>query len=428
MTGELREARRQITCDPRATHDHPDVLAVCRWLPQPYPSGAFTGRHDRIHVGDRQGLAALWWSELPVHQGEYVGPPRGGLAPEPTPSYDVAMPPGGFLHIAHGVVSGWSDEPESGLIIRADGDSLDPTDHESVQPYFLDQYRALSPAQCEAALAQVARRRLPRFAGPRSPQREDRVPVDVLVTALQDRIATARPPVICRCDVPGAEPPRWPRPRGGHIPAALLRHGGAIATLAGLGTADDAVDVVWRLTRELADPTRAGLVRAAESAARRSADSMSGWPDAPLTEEAVALVAAQAVRWHGSSAVSGLPFWTLGWIFLARPVLDRLVSHVAEPDRIAVLAAAMDRADEVRVNRAERMWAAANEAAGALVEIARIAAANEPLHPIDVLPLIDLRDSRRSRPSVHVPEPRPPADNLAYDSDVATVVATLVGN
>jgi hypothetical protein len=42
-----------------------------------------------------------------------------------------------------------------------------------------------------------------------------------------------------------------------------------------------------------------------------------------LTEGAV--VAAQALRWHGAQIVGDLPFWVLGWIFIAQPVFESLL-------------------------------------------------------------------------------------------------------
>ena len=60
---------------------NPDAMLLCRWLPQPHPSGAFSGNNDGVHDGSRQGLVNLWSTGGVVHTGQSVGQPRGGMAP-----------------------------------------------------------------------------------------------------------------------------------------------------------------------------------------------------------------------------------------------------------------------------------------------------------------------------------------------------------
>ena len=89
-------------------------------------------------------------------------------------------------------------------------------------------------------------------------------------------------------------------------------------------------------------------MRAAEVAARRAADSVAGWPDGPLTEESVALVAAQALRWHGERIIGRLPFWVMGWIFVASPVFEQLLPTVPSTERNRLRREVLNRADQVR--------------------------------------------------------------------------------
>jgi hypothetical protein len=393
--------------------DHPDVLAVCRWLPQPYPWGAFTGRHDRVHIGPRHGFVNLWWSDHAVHAGEYVGPPRGGLVPHPAADYCVVMPSGGYLIVRAGVLMAWQDEPHPDApLVRADGEVFLPESYGPARPYWLWQYEAMSLEDRRNALAAVHRRSLPAGADPADdagdlPGRDQ----GDLARAISDWVATSRPPVVCGCDSQAGYvhvgAPTTRSGRGLNVPNALLRHGGAIATLAGMGGADDACDVVWNLTNALADPAAAGLVRAAEVAARRAADTVSGWPDGPLTEDAVALVAAQAVRWHGSAIVPNLPFWTLGWIFVARPIMDGLLPDLPHSQRERLRTKVLDQADRVRVERVLRTWAAANDASRALQQARELATTGDELTPDNAIGVIDLRE--------------PPADGPAPGHSGSTV-------
>lgn len=421
--------------DSRSIPLSPDVQTVCRWLPQPHPSGAFSGRHDRIHVGNRHGLVNLWGEPTAVHLGDYVGPPRGGLIPNQKASYSVAMPAGGYLHVEQGILASWSNNPGPEFLVRADGELFDPTDYSTLLPYFKSQYAAMSAADCRRAILGVRRRRLGVGPGasetPANQASDPRTESEVQVQSLRQLIARSGAPITCECDRDqrSAGTPIWPYRNGASIPSALLRHASAMATMTGVGNPDDAIDVIWRLTGDLADPLRAGLVKAAESAARRfdssrDAMSMAGMPEAPLTEEAVSLVAAQAVRWHGASIVPRLPFWTLGWIFLARPVLQELETNRLGPDE---LQRALDQADRIRVDRAHQVWAVANDATSALAKITELANSKNDLGPNDLSNVIDLRadDSTPSWRPAALPQQRTPIAPQAYSQDIATILARL---
>jgi hypothetical protein len=201
--------------------------------------------------------------------------------------------------------------------------------------------------------------------------------------------------------------------RAGTVPGALLGHGGALATLVGTGTAEDAADVVRRLTLALTDPAQAGRMRAAEAAARRNAEALSGWRDGPLTEEAVALVAAQALRWHGMAVAPHLPFWVLGWIFVATPVMDGLLGQGSAAERARLRSALLDRADRARLERVLDTWTAAHQATRALQEWDDAAADTMVARASAV---IDLRVDER---------PSPSAAPDAYTRTVESVIAEL---
>jgi hypothetical protein len=411
--------------------DDPEVLAVCRWLPQASPAGAFSGRHDRIHIGDRHGLVNLWWEHAVVHEGHYVGPPRGGLVPDPSADYSVAMPAGGYLQVEAGVVGPWQDSPGRGRLIRADGDSFDPAEYDAQRPYFKWQYQSMGLDDCRRAILAVQRRRL---RGSNSPvgtaanqPGDPRTDAEDSARALLKLVAEVEPTVVCDCarTARASEPSVWPYRGGFVVPNALLGHASAMATMAGAGNPDDAVDVVWRLTGALANPAQIGLVQAAEAAARRLDSSVAGMPDAPLTEEAVALVAAQAVRWHGSTVVPRLPFWTLGWIFLADPLLEELGALVLGPDQ---LQKALDQADRVRVERASQVWQAANDAAAGLAEMSELIEGDVELRPSDVAGVVDLRApanplAQTPPRAAPVPEQRSSGEHQAYSQSIATVLA-----
>ena len=403
--------------------DDPDILAVCRWLPQSLPSGAFTGSHDSVHVGRRHGLVNLWWSEGTVHLGDYVGPPRGGILPSQTASYAVAMPVGGYLIVEAGVVSAWQEHPGPRTMIRADGELFEPGDYSATHPYFQSQYRAMGPHSSRLAVLNIRRRRLGSKANSETRPADESTDPRSVIADQSDRllqaIAAARPPVTCLCDEPGIAPEdqTWPYAIHRAVPGSLLRHASALATMAGVGNPDDAVDTVWRLTRELAHPARAGLVQAAESAARTREQTVAGLPDPPLTEEAVALVAAQAVRWHGSHIVPRLPFWTLGWIFLAQPVLDQLMTDQLGREQ---LERALNEADQIRVERAQLMWTAANDAAAALNRLTQVTDAALAEAAEKSAQVLDLRSSRPR--GLDLPAPRTPQAERAYRNDIATTL------
>ncbi len=406
----MTDAKPQPPAGDPLTRDHPDVLAVCRWLPQPYPWGAFTGRHDYVHVGARQGRANLWWADLCVHRGDYVGPPRGGLVPDHYPDYDVAMPSGGFLQVRSGVLADWSSRSSAACVLRADGEAFASQEYGPGNPYWLADYQAMGADDQRNALAGIRHRRATGSA-------DESVDDDGLLDAITARVRTATMPQSCSCAGPGVGPAR-----GMDVPGAVLRHAGAVATLTGTGDAATARDVVWGLTRELADPDRAGLVRAAEAAARRSADTLAGWPDGPLTEEAVALVAAQALRWHGTRIVGDLPFWVLGWIFIAKPVFETLLPNLSQADRARLKREILRHADSVRVDRVARTWAAAHRADQLLQAVSQLADSAATVTAAHAV--IDLRDSdSQPAPEPIVPEPRdsPPA----YQRTIASVVAEL---
>lgn len=417
--------------------DGPDVLAVCRWLPQPFPSGAFSGRHDRVHINNRHGLVNLWWEDTVVHQGHYVGPPRGGLAADPGADYSVAMPGGGYLHVEAGVATAWSDTPGPDQVIRADGESFHVEDYSAERPYFAWQYQSMTLTDCRRAILGVQRQRLSRLDSPSKTSAnqsgDPRSDIENNARSLLQLITDAQATVVCDCGSPRPDhaPEIWPFRDGSAVPSALLRHASAMAIMAGAGNPDDAIDVVWRLTTELADPIHVGLVQAAEAAARRLDSSVAGLPDAPLTEEAVALVAAQAVRWHGAAVVPHLPFWTLGWIFLARPLLEHLESGVHDPQQ---LQQALGQADRIRVERASQVWKAAHDAATGLAELAALVASDTELRPSDIAGVVDLRvpiESPAEAPSQSPPAPPAPPvpmqrtsdTHSAYSQDIATVLA-----
>lgn len=383
---------------------------MCRWLPQPFPSGAFSGRHDRVHDGARQGFANVWLTDAPVHPGDYVGPPRGGLVPSQEADYDVAMPAGGWLNVRAGVLVGWSDRSGDLPRIRADGENFDEHSYGPSRPYLVSQYRSMSEEDRLNALAAVRRRRLSVHGG--APGEDaDGAPSLARGTqarAIADRVAVSRDPASCPCQ--GSADRGAARRRT--VPAALLNHGGAVATLVGQATPDEACDVVWRLTRALTHPARAGLMRAAEADARRSAERVSGWPDGPLTEEAVAMVAAQALRWHGPAVADRLPFWTLGWIFVASPVMDALLPPLGHSRREGLRRAVLDRADQARMRRVTHAWTAAHSASRDLDELRRLA--DEDV--VTSAAVIDLREQS-------VPPAQSEPDD--YARTVASVVAEL---
>jgi hypothetical protein len=389
--------------------DHPDVLSVCRWLPQPFAFGAFSGQHDLVHCQERQALVNLWFAATPVHEGDYVGPPRGGLVPGSEPDYDVAMPAGGFLQVRGGALVGWRPEPGDAPLIRADGSDFLPESYGPAAPYLVEQYRAMTADDRLNALAAVRRRRLS-MAGPAQVDQDDIRPSpqrDAESQAIADWVEVAKDPQLCDCAADRDGHASGARRRS--VPGSLLAQGGAVATLVGGGSAADACEVVWRLTAQVSDPDRSGLAQAAETAARRQAEKLSGWPDAPLTEDAVAVVAAQALRWHGAEIAKDLPFWTLGWIFMAGSVLDGLLDGDTRQRR-ELRAMVLDRADRMRMRRVARSWAVAQSVER---DLEQLTTANPT--GTDVL---DLR-------TASVESQSPAADLDGYDRTVESVIGEL---
>ena len=133
----------------------PGARALLRWLPTSEPSGAFQGQHDQVHVplGEHHARVCLWWSDGAVHPGDRVGPPRGGMAPGRDPSYEVALPSGGYLAVEDGVLTGWRAQGGgAATVVRADGQVFDPGRYSAVQPYFRRHYERMSRSAVRAAL------------------------------------------------------------------------------------------------------------------------------------------------------------------------------------------------------------------------------------------------------------------------------------
>ncbi len=313
----------------------PGARAVLRWLPSAQPSGAFAGQHDRVHVpdGDRHARVSLWWSDDVVHPGDRVGPPRGGMSPGTQASYSVALPSGGYLWIEGGVLTGWRGRsmPER-VLVRADGQEFDPGRYSAIQPYFRRHYARMSRSAARAAL-----------------QRVGATPVgESDIDAVVRTIAEADEPVVCGCT--GRTPTGTPAPLGLVIPESLLLDEGTLRVLLGEADAVAAAATIWRLSALIWDPVRVGRALAAESVARHAGESARGWPEAPITEQTVAHIAAQAIRYHGPAVVAAMPAWLLGWVMVAAPVLATADAHARSPS------AALEVADRVRVARVETQW------------------------------------------------------------------------
>ena len=204
---------RGSTRDP-VSRDHPDVLAVCRWLPQPYPWGAFTGRHDYIHVGDRQGRANLWWADFCVHRGDYVGPPRGGLVPDHYPDYDVAMPRRVSAG-ASGCLAEWADTSRRpGLRAEA---KVSPPGIRSRQPVLAARLPAMTPTTSATHWRGCATTATPPDPTHRHQRR--------MLTPSPTASIPLGMPQTCSCHQSGPAPSR-----GMDVPSAVLRQAGAVAT------------------------------------------------------------------------------------------------------------------------------------------------------------------------------------------------------
>ena len=310
----------------------PGARAILRWLPTPEASGAFAGQHDQVHQlqPEIHARVSLWWSDAVVHPGDRVGPPRGGMVPGRDATYSVALPRGGYLWVESGTLSGWRPRSMAGHpLIRADGQQFDPGRYSAVQPYFRRHYERMTASTLRAALGQ----------GPVLPSDAARI---------MEAVAAASDPVVCDCT--GRKPTGSPPPLGLVVPESLLVDTATIRVLVGEADAAEAAATLWRLTSLIWDPIRVGRALAAEAVARNAGESARGWPQAPITEQAVAHIAAQAIRHHGPAVVAALPAWLLGWVMIADPVLA-----TAAPNG-RTLAAALDAADRVRVARVETQW------------------------------------------------------------------------
>lgn len=306
------------------------VRAVLRWLPTKQPAGAFAGQHDRVHL-PKQELHArvnLWWSEDVVHPGQTVGPPRGGLVPGRTPTYSIALPAGGFLWVEDGVLTKWH---ESALpdwpMVRADGEVFEPNRYSTSNPYFTRHYRRMTIPSIETALA--------------SGSTED-------LSQVVRGIAEAGEPVLCDCT---GQTPTSPAPTTGWaIPDSLLSDAATLRVLVGQSGPEESVATLWRLSDEIWDPAQVGRAMAADAVARQAGERATEFPQSPVTETAVAQVAAQALRWHGQAVIRTMPAWLLGWIMVARPLL------IDQQRSDQVVSTALELADRVRLARVETQW------------------------------------------------------------------------
>jgi hypothetical protein len=313
----------------------PGARALLRWLPTQQPSGAFAGQHDQVHVpgSECHARVSLWWSDGVVHPGDRVGPPRGGLVPGRSATYSVALPRGGYLWINEGVLLDWRAQSMSERpVVRADGQVYDSGRYSAVQPYFRRHYERMTRSSVRAALTALGH--------------EPAVPADV--SRVLEMITTAGDPIVCGCT--GRTPTGSPAPLGLVVPESLLVDPGTIRVLVGEADAVESAATLWRLSSLIWDPVRVGRALAAESVARTAGESSRGWPQAPITEQTVAHIAAQAIRYHGAPLVLAMPSWLLGWVMVAAPVLG-----AADPSG-KVRAAALEAADRVRVARVETQW------------------------------------------------------------------------
>ncbi len=365
-TGDARRARSAARAEtaPTTAASSPAVRALLRWLPTIDPAGAFGGQHDAVHIcgtDGRPGIHArvsLWWWPGVVHVGDAVGAPRGGLVPGRRPSYAVALPVGGYALVVDGVLIGWRrTPPTTGPVLRADGELFDPQE----RPYFRRDYRRMTPDSVAAALT---------AAGGAGTSAE--------ISAVLSAVAASRSPRLCSCDrSDGTDgPPSVQGQPGWRLPADLVSDATTLRVLAGETDADQAAALLWQLSRRVWDPVRAGRALAAHTTAQRGGDPVADSPGAPITEDIVAQVAAQAVRWHGVHVVRRMPAWLIGWVMVAAPVLADLRPDGGPVDE-ALLAA-----DRVRLVRVEVQWQAM---AAARALIARAATALAELDDPDAL-------------------------------------------
>lgn len=329
------ESVAPAAADGTASHLPPRARAVLRWLPTSGPSGAFAGQHDQVHCPDNDlhARVSLWWSDRVVHPGDHVGPPRGGMVPGAHASYNVALPAGGYLLVEDGGLVGWRAQRSRRLpLLRADGQHFEPGRYSVVQPYLKRHYTRMTRSAVRAALS---------FTG--QPDVADDEISQVLRT-----IAAAADPVVCECN--GDTRTSEPSPCGLVIPESLLVDSATLRVLVGEADPAETAATLWRLSGMIWDPVRVGRAMAAESVARNAGEHARGWPQAPITEQAVAHIAAQAIRFHGAPVVRAMPAWLLGWVMVAKPVLA-----AAEPHPLTA-SAGLDVADRVRVARVETQW------------------------------------------------------------------------
>jgi hypothetical protein len=358
---------------------------------------------------DLHARVSLWWSDGVVHPGDHVGPPRGGLVPGRHPSYRIALPAGGYLIVEDGVLVGWSGRHDpTAPIVRADGQQFDIRRHSKAEPYFRDHYQQMKASDVRAALAE----RGPTALGGRE------------VAGVLGAISAATDPVVCGCT--GRTPTAQPPPLTLVVPEPLLLDAGTLRVLVGEADAVESVATLWRLSGAIWDPARVGRARAAEADARNSGESARGWPLAPVTEQAVAQIAAQAVRHHGAALVHAMPAWLLGWVMIAGPVLS------AGQRADAGCAAALDAADRVRVARVETQWQAA-AAARALLHrsSSELQQIDDPESVVwsEGRREVDLRQPNQSRPDRSDEQVAGmtlrDAAELAYRCDVRTWLSVL---
>ena len=317
--------------------------AMLRWLPTAGPAGAFAGQHDRVHCPQREvhSRVNLWWSDQVVHPGGRVGPPRGGLVPGPDATYSVALPAGGYLWVESDHLIGWRAQSMPGRpLVRADGQCFEPGRYSAVHPYFQRHYERMTESSIRASVAGSGH--------------EPIQPYDV--SRVMAVIAGAGDPVVCTCTGMARTGPQHGLGLGLVVPETLLVDSGTLRVLVGESDDAEASSTLWRLSAMVWDPVRVGRAQAAEAAARNSGEHARGWPQAPITEQAVAHIAAQAIRHNGAALVQSMPAWLLGWVMVARPVLAAI-----EP-KSEVVAAALDSADRVRVARVETQWQAMSAA------------------------------------------------------------------
>ena len=117
----------------------------------------------------------------------------------------------------------------------------------------------------------------------------------------------------------------------------------------------------WSLTHALAEPEQAGIGAGRRSAARRTADSVAGWPDGPLTEESVAW-SRPVLRWHGERIIGRLPFWVMGWIFVRARCRAVAADRSVDGTQTGCGARCSEPGPTRCVDRVAQTWAAAHQA------------------------------------------------------------------